>query len=244
MTDSDGMDEADLIRRRDRDATMPAAAAGLLADWDRQDAALKALYGNVAEEPLPEPMRAALDRAETAPHRARRPMLQLAAALVLLALGAGGGYLAGRGAGAATGPMSLAREAMLAHATYAVEVRHPVEVPASDEAHLVAWLSKRLGHALKPPDFAAHGFHLIGGRVLPESHGAAAQLMYEDAVGRRVTFYVAREPGRSETAFRYTETGQAQGFWWIDEGLGCAVIGDLPREDLRAIAVAAYDQIL
>jgi anti-sigma factor RsiW len=36
-------------------------------------------------------------------------------------------------------------DAIAAHRTFSVETRHPVEVGAYEEAHLVQWLSKRLG---------------------------------------------------------------------------------------------------
>src|SRR5262249_52543756 len=39
---------------------------------------------------------------------------------------------------------AMARRAAIAHATYSPEVRHPVEVGADQEAHLVAWLSQPL----------------------------------------------------------------------------------------------------
>ncbi len=40
---------------------------------------------------------------------------------------------------------SFVADAMSAHLVYAVEVRHPVEVGANDETHLLTWLSRRLG---------------------------------------------------------------------------------------------------
>ena len=57
--------------------------------------------------------------------------------------------------------------------------RHPVEVDATQEAHLVQWLSKRLGHPLVVPDLTKAGFQLIGGRLLPSEGGPAAQFMYQ-----------------------------------------------------------------
>src|SRR3972149_6794694 len=46
---------------------------------------------------------------------------------------------------------SFVRRAVVAHATYAPEVRHPVEVGADQEAHLVSWLSQRLGAPVRAP---------------------------------------------------------------------------------------------
>ena len=57
----------------------------------------------------------------------------------------------------------ITADAIAAHRTFSVEVRHPVEVDAGQEAHLVQWLSKRLGRSLVVPDLAAAGFQLMAG---------------------------------------------------------------------------------
>ena len=49
----------------------------------------------------------------------------------------------------ATAAPPLAIRAARAHAVYAPEVRHPVEVDATQQDHLVKWLSKRLGLDLR-----------------------------------------------------------------------------------------------
>ena len=70
----------------------------------------------------------------------------------------------------------LVRQASLAHAAYVPEIRHPVEVTAAQESHLVAWLSKRLGRSLTAPTLVEQGFSLVGGRLMPaEASGGAAQ---------------------------------------------------------------------
>ncbi|MDP2064076.1 MAG: hypothetical protein Q8Q63_15135 [Phaeovulum sp.] len=225
-----------------------AAGRATVAEWDRQDTALAALYGPIAAEPLPETLRTMLDRAareDAAPrHRAALPKFaRLAAAVLLLALGAAGGWTAARltpGEGAAV-PVALA--AIRAHQTFAVEVAHPVEVAATEAEHLTRWLSKRLGHPIAAPDFASFGFALMGGRILPTETGAAAVFMYENATGQRITLYAAAGDGSAETAFRFVEAGATQGFWWIDGSLRYAVVGEVPREALRAIATVAWQQL-
>jgi len=81
----------------------------------------------------------------------------------------------------------ITADAIAAHRTYSVEVRHPVEVDAGQEAHIVQWLSKRLGHQLIVPDLTVAGFRLMGGRLLPAEDGPAAQFMYENGTGERLT---------------------------------------------------------
>jgi anti-sigma factor RsiW len=224
-----------------RIAADPEAKA-TLAEWDRQDAALAALYGPVAEEPLPEAHRALLAAATTPPRR--NPAQLLAAALALLAIGATAGWFAAGGRASGPQPFAIAEDALQAHVTYVAEIAHPVEVAADQADHLVQWLSKRLGHAVKAPDFAAEGFRLMGGRLLPGDKSPAALFMYEDDIGRRLTLYALPEGGTEDSAFQFLSSGKTQGFYWHDAGLSYAVIGDLDRDRLRTIALAAYDQLI
>src|SRR5206468_6297614 len=93
---------------------------------------------------------------------------------------------------------TLPERAARAYLVYSPEVRHPVEVGAKEQDHLVKWLSKRLGLPLKIPVLASEGFELLGGRLLPGPDGPVAQFMYQDASGRRLTLYVTR-PHRGDT---------------------------------------------
>lgn len=230
-----------------RIAADPAALARL-ADWDRQDSALSAVYDPVLKSPLPDALRAVLDAARTEDrgqgHRRRAALLRFAAALALLAVGGAGGYGLARLGGSPAPVAHFARNAVSAYATYVVEVAHPVEVEAARADHLTQWLSKRLGRPIRAPDFAASGFRLMGGRLLPSDTGPAALFMYEDDLGRRVTLYVVPGGQGNETAFRFLESGATQSFYWIDGDLRCAVTGDIPRDILRQIATEAYDQLI
>ncbi len=224
-------------------ASDPAARA-LLEEWRAQDAALGALYAPKADEPVPERLRQIV-RARPA----RAPLLpRLAAAIALVALGGLGGWgLAMRMASTPDAPVLapvLAQDAINAYQTFVVEVVHPVEVEASQAAHLVGWVSKRLGHDIAPPDFAARGFRLMGGRVLPGADGPAAMFMYENDLGQRVSLYVAPPARDGQTAFQFTREGEVQSFWWVDGDLSYAVVGKLPRDVLRTLAVEAYDQLI
>jgi anti-sigma factor RsiW len=135
--------------------------------------------------------------------------------------------------------MSVAQGAVSAYRTFVVEVAHPVEVGVSQEAHLLQWLSKRLGRKLLAPDLTAFGYRLMGGRLLPAGSAAAAQLMYEDTSGKRLTVYVRAAEGE-ETAFRFRQEGDAATFAWIDQGFGFAVTAMTGRDELLPIAEAIY----
>ncbi|WP_347311125.1 anti-sigma factor family protein [Defluviimonas sp. SAOS-178_SWC] len=239
-----GADRDTMSRRIEDD---PAARA-CLDDWSRQDESLRAAYDGTLDEALPEPLRQRLAEARRQDRAGMRRRLagplRIAAAVALLAIGGIGGFILARLDSKVPAQVRVADAALAAYTTYVAEVAHPVEVTASESAHLTQWLSKRLGHPIAPPDFAAAGFRLMGGRLLPSPTGPAALFMYEDDLGRRVTLYVAPGEDSGDTAFRFAERPGAQSFYWIDGSLSYAVTGDIPRDALRAIAVAAYDQMI
>jgi anti-sigma factor RsiW len=112
------------------------------------------------------------------------------------------------------------------------------------EQHLEAWLSKRLDTELRAPQLDGHGFNLLGGRLLPVGRGPAAQFMYQDESGRRLTLYIWRESGNSrDTALRFVHEQQTNAFYWIDHRLGCALIGDIERSTLSDMADKVYEQL-
>lgn len=141
------------------------------------------------------------------------------------------------------------RQASLAHAVYAPEVRHPVEVGSAEQEHLVKWLSKRLGRPLKVPDLSGQGFDLVGGRLLPGDAGARAQFMFQNTAGERLTLYLGAVQGDSaglnaqESAFRFANEGAISSFYWVDQGFGYALTGPVPRDRLMQLAQAVYQQL-
>jgi anti-sigma factor RsiW len=142
-------------------------------------------------------------------------------------------------------PSMIARRAAVAHATYSPEVRHPVEVGAEDEQHLVTWLSKRLGVKVRAPKLDDAGMSLVGGRLLPGENGPVALFMYQSQNGRRLTLYVRTEvPRNRETAFRYARENNVGVFYWIDREVGYALASaDLTKDELLRLANLVYKQL-
>ncbi len=211
--------------------------AGRVGAYLEQKAGLHTLYDAVLDEPLPERLRVPEKRL------ARR---RYAFAIGWLACGMALGWMLAH-LPALSGDSkraTLPRQAAVAHAVYVPEVRHPVEVGADQQAHLVAWLSKRLGSNLKVPVLSREGYELVGGRLLPGEAGAVAQFMYQDARGRRLTLYVSRHSGNERiSAFRFSREDNVSVFYWIDGPLGYALSGDLPKTDLLEVATSVYKQL-
>ena len=205
----------------------------------RQRNALRGQLEGKVNEPVPPRLWIANIRAARRSTMAWR-MKAIAASLLIFVVGAGTGWFAGhRETLAPPTTAGVAQNATAAYRTYVVEVAHPVEVASTQEAHLLQWLSRRLGKPLSAPDLTPFGYRLMGGRLLPGTEGAAAQLMYDDASGKRLTLYVRAAQG-SETAFRFNRDGDAATFAWIDQGFGFAVTAPATREELLPIAEAVY----
>lgn len=216
--------------------------AAKVAAWQAQAEALRSHFAAGLDEPVPAAMMALFAAQRPS---VWAPALRIAAVLAIVVASAGAGWF-GRGAMMpATVVAALPQEATRAHLVYSKEVLHPVEVTAKEEQHLVTWLSKRVGTALKVPSLAAQGYGLVGGRLLPASSGnhAAAQFMYENRQGQRLTLYVRSGEGGSDTSFRFAGEGHAAAFYWVDGGFGYALTGESGREALLPIARAVYEQL-
>jgi anti-sigma factor RsiW len=212
--------------------------AARVASWRAQAEAIRTRYGGVANEPVPD--RLMLSRIM----RKQRSWGAIAAAAAVAAFLVGGvaGWMA-RGASAAapnTVEMFTA-DALGAHRLYIGEVRHPIEVKA-EEAHLLPWLSRRVGTSLRAPDLGVFGLKLLGGRLLPGIIGPAALFMYEGANGERFTIYCSRLDA-ARTAFRYDATENFGSVHWIEGSYAWAVSGPKEKERLKAVASAVYDQL-
>lgn len=120
----------------------------------------------------------------------------------------------------------------------ASEVLHPVEVRADAEnaSSLPKWLSKRLDRKLNVPDLTAMACHLSAAGCCPSFEGAAAQLMYEDKSGQRVTLYIVAAAETSDTAMRRSNVDALETVSWDDETIRCALVSGLPSDRMDAIA--------
>jgi len=219
--------------------------ADRVAAWQRQNRDLRRAFDPVLREPVPTALVAAAMGMGQRP--LRRTVLAAAASIVLFL----GGGLAGwmvkdtfEGPEQSVAVQGFVQRAIVAHAVYEPEVRHPVEVGAAQLDHLVGWLSKRLGTKVKAPVLTKAGFTLVGGRLLPDASAPAAQFMYENKEGLRLTLYlrVAAKQNR-ETAFLWHQQGDLLTCYWLDGQVGYALSGRVPWKDMETLSKLVYDQI-
>ena len=193
------------------------------------------------EEPMPARL-----RIDTLLARRRGRMtgyLAKAASFMLVAgLGAVAGWAAHGWTSQGTQLGTATANAVAAYETFTVEARHPVEVRADEGAHLMQWISNRLERPITPPDLSPLGWRLMGGRILPTAHAPAAQLMYDDDRGTRLTVYV-QPMGIEGEEFRYTQDGDIRTIVWAERRLALAVTGRTSDAVLMAVARRVHDAV-
>lgn len=222
----------------------PAAMAEIAA-LQRQSDAIRTLFGPAAAEPVP----TRLDPHSIARARSRRHWAGLRQAAVL-AIVLGIGFVTGwLNRPLPQGPElydRLIANAVSAHTVYVAENRHAVEVAGSDSEHLSSWLSNRLDQNLAMPDLSAEGFNFLGGRLLPApeiSGGRAAQLMYEDATGERLTLYITPSTGLTGPTYETVRLGLDTALYWADDIFTCTLVGPQSPEAMQAVLASVAAQL-
>lgn len=211
-------------------------ARACVSAWRAQRAALQALCGPSDHESS---SFIVLRPRHTWPRR-----FALAACWLLTAAG-GGWFSASLTSHVAptAAPSAFARRADIAYAVYTPEARHPVEVAATDEAHMIAWLSKRLDRHLSAPSLGEYGYKLVGGRLLPGDEASpAAQFMYQNQAGSRLTLYITRASA-DESTVRVLREGDRRTLYWVAQRTAYALSGTIPEPKLRAIAVDVCSEL-
>lgn len=217
-------------------------ARQIVRQYQQQNAQLQAMYDPVLDETVPQHL---LNIGR------RRTWLRVAAVAAWLSVGAAIGWQMHPD----PLPMPayeqvysfeqhLVHPAAFAHRIYSAEVKHPVEVTAAHEKHLVKWLSKRLDTPMKVPDLHAKGYALVGGRLLPSTDNIAAQFMYDRSDGKRITLYTRRGKWQEgAAAFQYASDNGMSVFYWADENMAYALVGEINRSELLMLSMEVYKQL-
>jgi anti-sigma factor RsiW len=215
-----------------------AESAARVEAYARHRSALQAALAGVAQEPVP-PELSLRHLMEARRPRRTLPWRMAAAAVVLLALGAAGGW-------SMRGPVSdpliqsgitgLAQEAAYTYDVYSADPTHPVEFKATDKTQLVDWISSRLQLSIRVPDLSASGYRFMGGRLVATPHGPAGLLMYDNDQGLRLAMLV--RPMTIDKTARMTEhrAGAVNGYAWAEKGVGYSLVGTTSTDTLHPLA--------
>lgn len=223
--------------------THPEAQARVKG-WAADREALRAALAPVESEPVPPALnlrRMASGRRRGAPAFGWRE-----AAAVALALCTGGAV--GWGVRGVTLPpprdaAAISREATMSFRTFARDPVRPVELAAAERPELVSWISGRLHRRVSPPDLAAAGYRLLGGRIVPTARGPGGLFLYQGSGDDRLAVYV-RPMTRAHLRLPMRDHGDGElgDVAWADDGLGFSVVGRAPSGALRALAEAVRRQ--
>ena len=192
----------------------------------------------IYDEKQPGPLPARLLLAASG--RRSLPVMRIAASVLWFLIGGVLGYVLQGQLDSNEFVRPLPVEAAFAHAVFVPEVRHPVEVNAAEQEHLNAWLSKRLARPIAAPDLRLAGYALIGGRVLPDAHRPAAQFMFEDSAGQRITLYIRHALDGRASSFSYAQSDEFGIVYWVDDGLAYALTAAADKTVLTEAAEIVY----
>lgn len=216
---------ADATRVADYLARHPEAAA-LVEAYRAQTAGLHALYDKIIDEPLPEPMLALLRRRRSAATWRGLAVAAATLALVMVSTGMGWWFNELRHSREMAGPGALVAEAQRAHRLFAGDARWASDFAAQRSASLAQSLSERLGAPVALPDVERAGLSLHGVRLVPNSSGAAAVLVYRDSAGRPASLFVA-PVATADAPPRADSNGDVTTLYRVTNGMGYALT--LPR---------------
>jgi anti-sigma factor RsiW len=125
--------------------------------------------------------------------RSQRRMAVAASLVLTLSLGTMGGWqLRDMSIRRTYLPMADATQAYRMFATD--DMAQKVDMKTSEPAQLQGWLDHHFVQAAPLPDFSTYGFKPVGGRLMASDKGAAAMVLYQNAQGQAIVYYV-RPPG-------------------------------------------------
>jgi len=225
--------------------------AARLAAYRKQNIGLHALFDLPAtkmraSEATPRHLKALaaqLDaqlRASKSP-KTRRPIIlrRLAASIVVMLSAGTAGWLAlDQVTGGNDALVNLTRQAT--EAPLQPATANQASTAPAGEHQIVAWLAAQPGDVpTTVPDLEALGFRLSGERLVTTADGRpAAQLLYSDETGQRITLTMRSGGKAGQTSFTFARDGEAARFFWQDAHMAYSLAGTMAQEKLLQIAEA------
>ncbi|WP_299621413.1 anti-sigma factor [Pelagibius sp.] len=186
------------------------------------------------------------DSVQARPDQRRFSYRQMAAGLALLLTAGGAGWFAyDQGVQRDDPLVAFTRQALEAHARLAgPQIAATGENDVSGR-QVVAWLSKQPdGALLKVPDLEGLGFRLVADRVIATAYGQpAAQLLYQDDGGQRITLYMRAARAPVDTSFTFRREGKVSQFFWQSGQLAYSLIGTMDQDRLLEIAEVIGEEL-
>ncbi|HIC81490.1 MAG TPA: anti-sigma factor [Kiloniellaceae bacterium] len=175
-----------------------------------------------------------------------RPLRSLAAALAVMITAGGAGWLTYDQFFRPTDPLvAFTRQAAEAHARLAERQLAGTAGTENSGRQVVTWLSEQPeGAPLRVPDLESLGFQLVAERVTPGANGQrAAQLLYQDEDGERISLFMRAGRSNANTSFTFTREGEASQFFWRSGSFAYSLIGMMEQKRLLEIAEVISEEL-
>ena len=218
---------ADILALSQYDRTL----ADKIAAFKGDKAQLAALYGPIAQQPVPAAWLHTIERAQQ-----RRPfmppprgMWAMAASIALIIVG-----VIAFETYRPTGEDAVVAEAMAARHDSMLMTGAVGNAPSLESA--TATVKEALGPAVKAPDLSRLGYTLAAAHGLPEHKGVTID--YRDARGRVFTVYLSRSNGKER--FDMLKRGPTRICIWQDEELSAVMVGEMSAGEMLRLATLAY----
>ena len=209
--------------------------ANRFAGFQSDKAMMKALYGPVAEQPIPDHWLAMTVATKPKPKISWRMAAAIAAVLVL-----------GLGADIASRQMRNAVPGEIVADALALR-QDPAAGPLplsspSDATRYAGVLSEMVAAHVKIPDLRKMGYQLAAVRLYPGQPGkGAAELRYRDSSGRVFTLYLRHSDGNAR--FDQFERAGLRVCIWQDDQLGMVMAGDVSTAAMQRLASLTYTSL-
>lgn len=229
------LDEVDRTRMEGWLARHPDRAEAIRG-WRDDAQQMRAALGGLAE---PAPAHT-LDPAALRMRRRRRVRARLAMAaalIVVLGLGSAAGWLARGAASPASPPMA---DAVEAYRMFTSAPRAPLDVTQRHAGEVQAWLDARFPDAPALPNLDDAGYRVVGGRLLATANGPAAIVLYDNARGNAISFYIRPPSTRRGVLPRgQRDDGQLAVAYWSGGDYNLALVSRNNPADLAILRRAS-----
>lgn len=236
---ADGLLDQDPVRKAEIEAMLENAPASRerVRAFKVQTRALRAAYAGRLDEPVPERLRAVLERR---PGWWGRAGLRAAAALLLVALAGLGGWAIGQGDDPEGWSVSTLIDQSYAQyaATGAGEPPFAAVGTAVTEARPLGWLAEEVSIKLKTPDLSSEGYALVGKQAVAIGGDQIVRLDYVSPEGESFSLFIAPRWESRPAEIAQAERGGVSLSYWFDGPLASAVVTRIPAADARALAEA------
>lgn len=123
------------------------------------------------------------------------------------------------------------------HRIYARQTRHLVEVPASEQQHIVEWLSASTGVSFALPDLSGQNLTFEGGRLLVAGGKPTAQLLYRNADNEIFAIcFLQSDPVEGRTELAESMRNDIGLVSWQKGNASYVVVGPSADPDLERLA--------